>query len=168
MHITNSSIRNEYIPLTGHQSERNHGMAAQIQSVSNTIRSQVLSCMTSITCGALMAGTVYTTGMAITYAVFDINNSSPPAETGSHRHLGRIVKLGAGYGALGGLVSGLTTTVVLRQCINLSSRPEFYANHKNLLWVIGAAVGLVIGSITGALYSIALNHLINIRTSEMK
>ncbi|WP_213992637.1 hypothetical protein [Sodalis sp. dw_96] len=166
MFIDNSSRRYDYIPMTALLSETNADMSTRIQAVSNTAPSLVQSCIIGISCGVLMAATTYISGKAITNAVYDLNNFLALGEPGPNASPKEIIHLGLNYGALGGIITGLSAAMVLRQCVKISNRPDFYADHKNILFIIGGTVGMGLGSLTGAMYSVALNHWLTINNSE--
>lgn len=166
MIIVNSSRGYDYIPMTTLLSETHVDMGTRIQTISNVAPSPVRSCLTGISCGVIMAATTYISGKAITSAVYDLNSHLAPGEPGKSGSPKDIIHLGLNYGAMGGIITGLSAAVVLRQCIKLSNRPDFYADHKNILLIIGGTVGMGLGSIFGAMYSVALNHWITMLDSE--
>ncbi len=168
MDVNNGLRRIDYLPMIAIRSdspdmllsERTHTMANNIQSVSNIAMPKVFSCALSMTYGALMATATYTGSKVITAFVYNLNDPLPLSES-EYRHLfWKTLNWSMFCGTISGAVTGLSAAAVLKQCIDTGNRHEYSANYKSILFGIGGAVGVSFGTISGAIYCVALNHLI--------
>ncbi len=146
--------------------ERNNNIGTNIQRVSNIAMSRVFSCAMSITYGALMATAAYTGFKVITSFVHNLNNPPPPSENEYQHLFWNTLYRSMFCGTISGTVAGLTAAAFIEQSIDSGDRQEYSANYKSILFGIGGTVGASFGSISGAIYCVALNHLIADYTIE--
>ncbi|WP_213992639.1 hypothetical protein [Sodalis sp. dw_96] len=160
MTIYYSSNINQYFfsSTTRPSPERNNGMGTSFRRASNAALPRAFSWVTGIAGGAIMALPTYLSCSAISSAVNSLNQSLHHSEAQSRHVFNELICMGICYGSAGGVVTGLSTALLLNHCSKISNRSQYYDDYRDLLVGISGVIGLVVGGIVGSVYSIS-EHL---------
>ncbi|XBS70156.1 hypothetical protein ABK905_02360 [Acerihabitans sp. KWT182] len=138
--------------------EMKRGMSKSLRQVYNSAMPGMFSWMTAITGGVITTLPACLSCSAISHAVVNVNHSLFSLQAEPRHVLNELINIGLRYGAAGGAITGLSAALLINQCVKINNRAQYYDQPRDILLGLGGLLGLVIGGLSGAVYSISLHQ----------